>query len=164
MNDKRSEAEKQKNAEIEREILAQRGYSLADAIGRMGGERMLKGTSPVTRKRQAELEIERYLEQHLVDTEGALEIVLLRRFRTSETVLKQGYEKPVEAFAALISGLVENTERLHGLVDDVDAEWGRMYLERPHFERPGQPADAEDPYTFDSVRVKLRRLLETMGS
>ena len=71
------------DAEIEREVLSRREFSLAEAIGRRNSD-LLKGASPVTRKRQASLRLERYLESRLLDGEGALRAVLRRRIRESE--------------------------------------------------------------------------------
>ena len=45
----------------------------------------------------------------------------------------------------------------------VDAEWGRIYLERPHFDRPGRPPDRDDPYPEDGVRETLKGLLAALG-
>lgn len=147
-----------KDAEIEREIRLGRKFSLAEAIGRMGGSGVLKGASPVTRKRQAELEIERCLERHLVDSQGALEAVLLRRVRESELLLKAGYDQPLEVLAHFCARILGSEGLLQDFVRDVDAEWGRIYLQRPHFQKDGRPADPEDPYTFASVRVALSGL------
>jgi hypothetical protein len=36
--------------------------------------------------------------------------------------------------------------------------------ERPYFDRPGRPPDPDDPYTTESVRASLSRLLETLGA
>ena len=66
------------NEEIGREIRLHRKFSLADAIGQASGGDFMKGGSPVTRKRQAELEVEEYLRRHLVDPGGVLRIVMLR--------------------------------------------------------------------------------------
>ncbi len=147
------------DAEIERDIRLGRKFSLAEAIGRMGGGGLLKGASPVTRKRQAELEIERYLESHLVDAEGALEVVLLRRVRESEILFKAGYDEPLAALALFCERILSSEERLRDLVTEVDAEWGRIYLERPHFQKDGRSPDPEDPYTFSSVRITLSGLV-----
>jgi hypothetical protein len=151
---------------LEREILSHRKFSLAEAIGRMGSG-LLKGVSPVTHKRQAELKIERYLEQNLIDSEGALEVVLLRRVRESELSLKMGYDQPLAALAALIEQILSSESLLRGFVNAVDAQWGRMNFERPHIQKEGQPPDPEDPYTFSSVRAKLEQLekkLQAEGS
>ena len=149
------------DAQIEREIRSRRKFSLAEAIGRAGGD-LLKGASPVTRKRQAELQIEQFLERRLADSEGALRIVLLRRVSASERLVAAGYDQPLAVLAGVTGHLLESEERLEGFVRAVDAEWGRIYSERPHFELAGRPPDREDPYTRASVREALTRLLEAL--
>src|SRR5262245_65433796 len=64
---------------LEREVRANRKFSLSEAIGRMGGGDLMKGASPVTRKRQVELAIEDYLRHHMTDAGGVLGGVLLRQ-------------------------------------------------------------------------------------
>ncbi len=66
-------------ADLAREIQSERKFSLSEAIGRLAGAGMMKGVSPVTRKQQAEAEIQEYLGRHLADTAGALPGVLLRQ-------------------------------------------------------------------------------------
>ncbi|NQT37488.1 MAG: hypothetical protein HQ581_08370 [Planctomycetes bacterium] len=159
MSEDKKKRPSSEDAEIEREIRSDRKFSLAEAIGRMGGDGMLKGASPVTGKRQAELEIEHYLESHLVDAQGALEVVLLRRVRESELLLKRGYDQPLESLALFCERILGSEELLRYFVTDVDAEWGRIYLERPYFQKGDRPPDPEDPYTFSSVRVALSALV-----
>jgi hypothetical protein len=162
-----SEDQKQPSADVddaalEREILQQRKFSLEEAIARRAGRDLMKGASPVTAKRQAELAIERHLEQHLIDAEGALRLVLLRRVRESELLLRQGYQQPLAVLVQYLEETVNSQGRLEAFVNEVDAEWGRMYAERPHFQKSDAPPDAEDPYTFASVRAKLTGLLEEL--
>jgi hypothetical protein len=66
------------DADREREICADRKFSLGEAIGRMAGAGALKGESPITRQRQAELMIQDHLCRHLTDPGGVLGGVLLR--------------------------------------------------------------------------------------
>lgn len=154
--------QQQRDRELEREIREHRKFSLAEAIGRMGGGDLMKGASPVTRERQAELLLERFLESHLRDSEGALHRVLLRRAVASEEMLEDSYDRPLLAPAKYCQRLLDSETGLQSFVRAVDAEWGRMYLERPRFERPGQPPADDDPYTHDSVATKLRRLLSEL--
>lgn len=144
---------------IEREIRAGRKFTLAEAIGRAAGD-LMKGVSPVSKKRQAELEVGHYLKEHLQDSDGALRRVLLRRVVDSETLLTSGYELPFAALCRVTEALLASEERLRRFVHEVDREWGRLFSERPHFESPGRPPHAEDPYTFTSVRAALTRLAE----
>ena len=161
MTAKKRTPETTSDAEIEREARAQVRYSLADAIGRAGAD-LLKGASPVTRRRQAELEIEQFLEQNLDDAEGALSVVLPRRARDSETLLADSYENPLKALSRFVGTLLSSQRLLRGFVHEVDAEWGRIYLERPFFEKEGQTPHSDDPYTVASVRKSLEGLLERL--
>ena len=161
MTDAGSKRPADEEAELEREIRAERKYSLAEAIGRAAGD-LLKGASPVSHKRQAELEIEQYLASHLADSEGALSVVLKRRVLASAALLEARYERPLEALAALSERILASTARLRAFVRLVDAEWGRIYAERPYFDREGAPPRAGDPYTLESVRESLSRLLERL--
>jgi hypothetical protein len=160
MTDRTDKPRNPEHAEIEREARVSRKFTLVDAIGRsLGG--LLKGTSPVTRKHQAEVAIESLLEHHLRDSERALSIVLLRQVSGSEELLAS-YDDAAEALKEFVEGLLVSEKRLGQFVNWVDAEWGRIYLERPHFDLEQQPPDPEDPYTVDGVRDRLVALLESL--
>ncbi len=152
----------QESADIERQARSRVKFSLAKAIGRLGGGDLLKGASPVTRKRQAEVEIELFLEKRLADAEGALLVVLLRRVRESADLLASSYQQPLAALAQVTEHILSSEQRLHAFVHQVDTEWGRIYLERPHFQQDGQKPHRDDPYTFSSVRATLSGLLDQL--
>lgn len=155
----RSEAEK--DAELEREIRAERKFSLSEAIGRMAGPGAMKGVSPISPRQQAEATIEDFLHRNLSDSGGVLGTVLLRRVTQSDLLLAS-YDQPLAALANYLRHVLESDYLLRDLVRETDAEWGRVFGERPYFERPGQPADPEDPYTSESVRSSLSRLLDVL--
>ncbi|MCA9236168.1 MAG: hypothetical protein KDA44_11900 [Planctomycetales bacterium] len=148
--------------ELELQIREHRKFSLAEAIGRLGGGDLMKGASPVTVRRQAELIVEDYLEKHLRDAEGALEVVLLRQVAASSILLESGYEEPLIGLGKFCQRLLDSPSRLSDLVREVDAQWGRLYQERPYFQRPGQPPHADDPYTVESVSRQMTQLLTTL--
>lgn len=148
----------EKDAELEREIRADRKFSLSEAIGRMAGGGMLKGVSPVSPKRQAEELIEDILRRHLTDAGGVLVPVLLRQVRQSDRLLAD-FDKPLTVLADYVRQVLASEYRLQELVREADVEWGRVFGERPHFERPGGTPDSDDPYTLESVREALSRLL-----
>jgi hypothetical protein len=148
------------DAEIEREIRSQRKFSLAEAIGRSGGD-LLRGASPVTRRRQAEFAIEELVERHLSDSEGALGPVLVRQIGQSEELLSS-YDDPIRALIHETTKILGSAEALRRFVRSVDQEWGRLYNERPHFDRDNEPPAKDDPYTEDSVRTTLRSLLDSL--
>ena len=150
------------DAQLEREIRAERKFSMEEAIARRAGKDLMKGASPVTLQRQAALAIENFLDRHLIDSEAALGEVLLRQARESEVLFKMSYEQPLVALARFVERILSSEGRLQTFVTEVDAYWGRMYYERPHFQKPGAEADADDPYTLVSVRTQLSRLLEQL--
>jgi hypothetical protein len=78
---------------------------------------LLKGASPVTRQRQAELEIKLVLEEHLTDTEGALKVVLKRRIRDNDILLAEGYEQPLGVLAQVTERILSSEGCLQSFVD-----------------------------------------------
>jgi hypothetical protein len=145
------------DAELERAIRAERKFTLSEAIGRMAGPGAMKGVSPVDRLHQAAAEIQLYLGRHLTDSGGVLSGVLLRLVTESEVLLK-GYEQPLVALAGFVRQLLDSEYSLKELVRQTDAEWGRVFGERPRFDRDGCPPAPDDPYTLESVRTALTRL------
>jgi len=155
----RSESE----AALEREIRRQRKFSLTEALGRMAGQGMMKGGSPVPPQHQAELEIGQYLREHLRDASGVLPVVVLRRVKDSELFLHR-WNEPLHVLSEYVRGLLQSTEGLKELVREADVEWGQMLGERPLFDQEGHPPHVDDPYTLESVRADLSRLLESLPS
>jgi len=154
----KSEAE----AELEREIRKGRQFTLAEAIGRLAGPGAMKGVSPITRQQQAAVEIENWLRQHLSPGNGELQVVLLRRIEGSELLLAN-VDRPLLALASHCQRVIDSDYRLHELVREADVEWGRVYGEKPHFEKEGSPVDPDDPYTLESVRKTLTGLIEQLS-
>ena len=150
-DDKRqSEAE----AELEREIRQGRKFSASDALARMAGPGALKGASPISPVQQAETEIGSWLGKHLADTSGALRAVLHRHLKGSELLL-DNLDRPLVALAEYCRRLLAADNLLKEIVSEADVEWGRAMDERPHFEREGVAANANDPYTVEGVRKAL---------
>ncbi len=146
------------DAELERKIRSERKFSLSDAIGRLAGSGMMKGISPVTRTRQAEALIKEYLDRHIGDAEGVLPAVLLRQIVQSELLLSN-LDAPLDALASHLEQVLNSEYRLSELVREADVEWGRLYAQRPYFEREDRPSHPDDPYTITRVRAALRDLL-----
>jgi broad specificity phosphatase PhoE len=149
-------------ADVEREIRLGRKFSLSDAIGRMGGEGMLKGASPVPPIEQTGAAIANYLRAHLDDAGGVLAQVVLRQMRTSE-ILIEHFDQPAVVLAGYLNQVLTSEALLKDLVREADAEWGRTLGDRPHFDREGQPPHPDDPYTLASVRHALTQLVQRAG-
>jgi hypothetical protein len=163
MSDEKPKRNAEADAELERQIRAERKFSLAEAIGRMAGPGAMKGASPVDRKQQAVAEIENYISRHLTDAAGVLSGVLLRRVRESELLL-EGFERPLVVLASYVRQVLDSEYGLKELVREADVEWGRVFGERPHFDKDRSPVDPDDPYTVASVRTALTQLAEELNS
>jgi hypothetical protein len=163
MSDNKNTQRSEADAELEREVRKERKFTLAEAIGRMAGPGAMKGVSPVTRKQQAEVEIENWLRQHMSAGQGELQVVLLRRIKGSELLLNN-FQQPLVILADFCQQGLDSDYHLKELVRDADVEWGRVQGERPYFEKEGSPAHPDDPYTFESVRKTLAGLIEQLGA
>lgn len=160
--------EKEKNhseadAELEREIRAGRKFSLGEAIGRMAGPGAMKGVSPISGMQQATAAMEEFLKAHLSDSGGALRTVLLRRLKSAEQ-LQHRYVEPLTFLADALRHVLESDNRLKDIVTEADIEWGSIFGERPYFEKEGSAPHLDDPYTLESVRTSLQKLLAVLQS
>lgn len=151
MNDNEDEYKRR----VEREARMGRTFSVADAVGREGGG-FFRGASPVPRLQQVQAELSRFVSDYIRDASGALRAVLIRHVTTHDTIVAKHFDDPLAALEAILDGFLDNDARYYEFVREVDAEWGRLMLERPYFQEPGEPADDDDEYTHDSVRAELR--------
>lgn len=161
MSNSQGKAPTQTDIELQRVIRSGRKFTLSEAIGRMAGPGAKKGVSPISRKKQAENEIEAYLRELLSDSSGALRTVLLRRLGSSEH-FDGRYDQPLQFLADGLRHVLASEERLRDVVNDADIEWGRITSERPLFENEGKPPHPDDPYTMQSVHTTLTELLASL--
>jgi hypothetical protein len=158
MSNERSDAD----AELEREIRHERKFTLAEAIGRMAGPGAMKGESPIPRMQQAGVEIEMWLTLRLADAAGGLHVVLLRGVKESELLLNN-FDQPLMVLGSYCQRILNSQYLLEELVRHADIEWGRVFGERPYFEKAESPAHADDPYTVESVRTTLSGLVKQLA-
>ena len=147
---------------IQREILSDRKFSLAEAIGREGGS-FLKGDSPVPKQVQAIAQIHSFIKKNLSDPQGAL-VAVLSTWVETDLRVAENLNSPLIALNQILSSLLDNQNLLYEFVRQVDFKWGQIYDERPYFQRPGQTAHPNDEYTHESVRLQLIELLDIVKS
>jgi hypothetical protein len=163
MGDEKNSQRSEADAELEREIREGRKFTLEEAIGRLAGPGAMKGESPITRMRQAEIEIDTWLRTHMLDAGGTLEVVLGRHVKGSELLLNN-YDQPLVVLAGCCQQILASDYLLTELVRDADIEWGRVMGERPYLERQGSACSPDDPYTVQSVRNTLSGLIEQLAA
>ena len=150
-------------AEIRRELLRGREFTLADVIATEGGS-FMQGESPVPKLVQVQTQIKTFISRNLTDIPGALQAVLQRWVEEDIARVSQHLDAPLHALSGLLDSIIENPPILHELVHQVDMQWGQMNDERPHFQRPGQAPHPEDEYTHDSVYQQLVELNHRLQS
>lgn len=144
--------------DIESELRQRRKFTPQEAMARMAGPGAMKGASPVSREKQAELAVEAWISGNVVDATGALQLALARLVVGSRE-LQDDPEHPLPAIADCLQRLLGSDQLFADLVREADAEWGRRMDERPHFDREGVASSPDDPYTCDSVRAVLEAAL-----
>ena len=149
-------------SEIEREIRQARKFNPQEALAKMAGPGAMKGASPVSPVRQAEVEIGAWLKTHVSDTPGALQLLLHRNAKGSPLLL-ENLDRPLVALRGLCQEILDSDYRLAELVREADVEWGRSVDERPHFEREGSPTHPDDPYSVDGVRQALTEIVRKLA-
>lgn len=152
----------EQDKEIQRDILSGQKYSLASAIAREGGN-FLKGESPVPKLVQVTTEINLFIDRHLPDSTGALQLVL-KHWVKGDPLVSQNLEFPLKGLAQILEKILNNEELFYEMVRQADVKWGQMYKERPYFQKPGQPPHPDDEYTHESVKEKLSSLQEKLSS
>ncbi|MBE9048392.1 hypothetical protein IQ255_29075 [Pleurocapsales cyanobacterium LEGE 10410] len=138
---------------LQRDILSDRPFSIAEAIGREGGT-FLKGESTVPKLVQVITAINTFIDRHLIDPSAALQAIL-HQWVKGDPRVSQHKENPLVALEAILQSIIDNPNLLYELVRQVDIRWGQMYGERPYFQQPGQPPHPNDEYTHESVRQDL---------
>lgn len=146
--------------ELQQDILDNRPFSLAEAIGREGGT-FLKGESTVPKLVQVITAINTFIDRNLRDPSAALQAIL-HQWVKADFRVSQYKETPFIALEAILQSILDNPNLLYELVRQVDIKWGQMYDERPYFQQPGQPPHPNDEYTHESVRKDLQDLLNKL--
>ena len=142
---------------LQQDILSDRPFSIAEAIGREGGT-FLKGESTVPKLVQVITAINTFIDRNLRDPSAALQAILHQWVQADPRVSKYK-ETPLVALEGILQSILDNPNLLYELVRQVDIKWGLMYDERPYFQQPGQPPHPNDEYTHESVRKDLHNLL-----
>lgn len=148
--------------DLQREIRAERKFSLHEAIGREGGSFLKGSQAMVPRPLRALAVINKLVDQHLDDRNGALQICLKRWVKTDGRVGKY-LDEPLLALRAIVSDIVLQPQTLYEFARQVAIEWGHMNGERPQFQKPGADAQADAVYSHKSIKAILDRLLKQLS-
>ncbi len=146
---------------IRRDILLDRKFSIAEAIGREGGN-FLKGHSPISRLDQTISLINVFIGNNLNDSSRILMSVLQTTVKDDRIRIAESIEKPLEYLHNLIKSFIDNRELLYELTREVDFKWGQINNEKPYFQKPGDEPHPDDEYSHEIVEGMLKGLLKNI--
>ena len=89
---------------------------------------------------------------------------MLHRGVKGSELLLSNFDQPLVVLAGYCQQLLDSDYLLKELVREADIEWGRVMLERPHFEKEGVAPDPDDCYTVESVHRSLSELVQHLAA
>ncbi|PKL18006.1 MAG: hypothetical protein CVV49_08000 [Spirochaetae bacterium HGW-Spirochaetae-5] len=143
---------------IRRDILSDRKFSIAEAIGREGGN-FIKGHNPMPRLDQVVSFITVFIADNINDPSRVLMTVLQAHIKNDRIKIAENIETPLQYLHNLIKAYVDNPHQLYELTREADFRWGQINEEKPHFQKPGEAAHPDDEYTHENVKKMLSDLL-----
>ncbi|CAN5611822.1 hypothetical protein BH23CYA1_BH23CYA1_17780 [soil metagenome] len=149
------------NADLQREIRAERKFSLAEAISREGGG-FMKGESTIPRPLRATTEIKQFITTHL-EPAGAISTTL-QTWASSDIRLSRQLDTPLVALSEIIASILAEPTTLSEFARQVAIAHSQLTGDRPQFHRPGQPPDPTAAHTHLSIRAALLSLHQQIPS
>jgi hypothetical protein len=101
--------------EVQREILAQKKFSLASAISRAESG-LMKGESPLSQQEQAIIELTHWIGQQVSDPLGALKSILRCQVRGNRPLVVNQLQHPHKALQEIIETILSNDYALKEFV------------------------------------------------
>ncbi|MGB3291795.1 MAG: hypothetical protein WBB01_02255 [Phormidesmis sp.] len=145
-------------ADLQREIRAERQFSLAEAIGREGGS-FMKGESTVPRPLRAATEVSQFITTHLADPTGPVSTTLYD-WASSDIRLSRQLDTPLVALAQVIESILAEPTTLSEFARQVAIAHSHITGDRPYFQKPDAPPHPQASYTHASIAADLAALLD----
>ena len=139
--------------DIEREIRADRKFSLAEAIGREGGS-FMKGESAIPRPLRAANEIKQFITTSSPEPAGVLASELTL-WATADVRVSRQLDTPLVALAQIVNSLLAEPTVFYEFARRVAIAQSKLTGDRPYFQQPDQPAHPEADYTHHDIRQYL---------
>ncbi len=141
------------NHDLQREIRAERKFSLAEAIGREGGT-FMKGESAVPRPLRAANAIKQFITAHSSDPTGALATELYL-WSIADIRVSRQLDTPLVALSQIIEGLLCEPTTFYDFARRVAIAHSKLTGDRPKFQQPNQPPPPDAGYTHSSIKQYL---------
>ena len=149
--------------DLQREIQRERKFSLGEAIGREGSSFLKDSQAMVPRPLRAMAAINGFIDRHLDDTDGALQLCL-KRWAAADGRIGQYLDAPLVALRLILLDIVQQPQILYEFARQVAVEWGQMNGERPRFQTPGTDPHPDIAYPHSAIRERLTQLLHPLAT
>lgn len=149
------------STDLQREIRAERKFSLAEAISREGGS-FMKGESTIPRPLRATTEIKQFITTYL-EPAGAI-ATTLQTWASHDIRLSRQLDTPLVALSEVIASLLAEPTTLSEFARQVAIAHSQITGDRPQFHRPDQPPDPTAAHTHQSIRAALSTLHQQISA
>ncbi len=141
------------NNDLQREIRAERKFSLAEAIGREGGS-FMKGESAIPRPLRATNAIKQFITTHSDDPTGALATELYV-WSIADIRVSRQLDTPLGALFEIVESLLSESTTFYEFARRIAIAQAKLTGDRPHFQKPNQLPLPEAEHTHDSIKQYL---------
>ncbi len=154
---------KKEKLAIEKDALLSQKFSVASGIGKETAG-MFKGASVVPQNIKIKTKIQQFIRSEINDANGCLVHILERRILGNDMLLASNSHDHLQAVKSFVTTILSSDTQLYELVREIDQYYGEAFQERPSFQRAGQDAKQDDPYTHESVRSTMLKFLTNLES
>lgn len=147
--------------DLQREIRAERKFSLAEAIGRESAG-FMKGESAIPRPLRATNAIKQFITAHLTDPTSALSTTL-QSWATEDIRVSRHLDRPLIALTQILDSTLAEPTTFCEFARQVAIAQANLTGERPHFQQPNSIPHPNAHYTHSTIEAELLALLESLN-
>lgn len=147
--------------DLQREIRAERKFSLAEAIGRESAG-FMKGESAIPRPLRATNVIKQFITAHLPAPTSALSTTL-QSWATEDIRVSRYLDTPLIALTQILESTLSEPTTFCEFARQVAIAQANLTGERPHFQQPNSTPHPNAHYTHSTIKAELFALLESLN-
>ena len=144
------------------EIRSQRKFTIAEAIGRAGGN-FMKGESAIPRPLRATAEINQFITTHLPNPGGPVSATL-QSWTKEDIRVSRHLDTPLVALSLIIESLLSEPSTFQEFFRQIAIAQSQLTGDRPHFQPPNYLPHPDAAHSHESVKQQLENLLQKLNS
>ncbi len=146
--------------DLVREIRSQRKFTIAEAIGREGGN-FMKGESAIPRPLRATTEINQFVITHFPNPSGPVSATL-QSWAKEDIRVSRYLDTPLIALSLILESLLNEPSTFQEFFRQIAIAQSKLTGDRPHFQRPNHPPHPDAAHSHDAVKQQLSNLLQKL--